>query len=132
MADAKAPAARPLSPHLGIYRLTWTMAMSVFHRATGIALYAGTALVALWLLAIASGEAAHDSAAWWFGSFVGIVLLLGYTWTLTHHMLGGVRHLVWDVGQGYEPGTRIQMARMTLVGSVVLTALIWIVAWLWR
>ena len=132
MAEAKAPAARPLSPHLGIYRWTWTMAMSVFHRLTGVALYAGTALVAVWFLAMASGPAAYDRVSWWFGTPVGLLLLFGYTWALMHHMLGGVRHLVWDFGRGLEPGTRFMMARMTLIGSSVLTVLIWVVAWLWR
>ncbi len=132
MADAKAqmarPAIRPLSPHLGIYRWTWTMAMSIFHRATGCALYAGTVLVAVWLLSIASGPAAYDRVSWFFGTPIGLLLMFGYTWALTHHMLGGVRHLTWDTGFGFEPGTRIAMARFTLIGSVSLTVVIWAVA----
>ena len=136
MAEAKAQAARhaprPLSPHLQIYRVTWTMAMSVFHRGTGVALYAGTALVAIWLLATASGPAAYDRVSWLFGSPIGLLVLFGYTWALTHHMLGGIRHLAWDTGVGFEPGTRMMMARMTLIGSVVLTVLIWLVAYLVR
>ena len=132
MAHVKAPAARPLSPHLQIYRWSWTMAMSVFHRVTGVALYGGTALVAIWFLAMASGPDAYASASWWFGTPVGLFLMFAYTWTLMHHMLGGVRHLVWDFGKGLEPGTRFWMARMTLIGSTGLTLLIWIVAWFWR
>ena len=136
MADAKAQAARdvprPLSPHLGIYRWTWTMAMSIFHRATGSALYAGTVLVAIWLLAMASGPAAYDRVSWFFGTPIGLLIMFGYTWTLMHHLLGGVRHLVWDFGHGMEPGTRIAMARFTLIGSITLTVLIWAVALLTR
>jgi succinate dehydrogenase / fumarate reductase, cytochrome b subunit len=132
MAEAKAQiareASRPLSPHLGIYRWTWTMAMSVFHRITGSALYGGTVLVAAWFLAMASGPAAYDWASWLFGSWIGRALLLVYTWLLLHHMLGGVRHLVWDFGYGMEPGTRIRMARFTLIGSVTLTIVVWAVA----
>lgn len=132
MADAKAQPVRPLSPHLQIYRWTWTMAMSIFHRATGSALYAGTLLVAIWLLSMASGQAAYDRAAWFFGSPVGLLILFGYTWALMHHMLGGVRHLTWDTGYGFEPGARIMMARLTLIMSPILTILIWVVAYVMR
>ena len=135
MADAtpsKVLAARPLSPHLQIYRWTWTMAMSIFHRATGCALYAGTVLVAAWLLAMAAGPVAYDRAAWFFGSPIGLLILFGYTWALMHHMLGGVRHLTWDTGFGFEPGVRMMMARLTLILSPILTVLIWTVAYLWR
>lgn len=132
MADAKASAARPMSPHLQIYRWTWTMAMSIFHRVTGCALYAGTVLVAVWLLAMASGPVAYDRVSWFFGTPVGLLLLFGYTLALMHHMLGGVRHLAWDTGFGFEPGTRIMMARMTAILSPILTVLIWIVAFVMR
>ena len=129
---ARAPVSRPLSPHLQIYRWTWTMAMSIFHRATGVALYAGTIGLAVWLLAMASGAGAYDRAAWFFGSPIGLLILFGYSWALMHHMLGGVRHLVWDFGHGLEPGTRFAMARMTLILSPVLTVLFWIVAYAMR
>jgi succinate dehydrogenase / fumarate reductase, cytochrome b subunit len=127
MAEVRAPAARPLSPHLQIYRWTWTMAMSIFHRVTGSALYVGTALVA-WLVSMASGPRAYEVVGGLFNSILGRLVLFGYTWALMHHMLGGVRHLVWDFGHGMEPGTRMNMARFTLVGSVILTILIWVVA----
>jgi succinate dehydrogenase / fumarate reductase cytochrome b subunit len=129
MAEAKV-APRPLSPHLQIYRWTWTMAMSVFHRITGSALYVGIALLAIWLVALASGPAAFDRVQWFFGSPLGILILFGYTWVLLHHMLGGVRHLVWDFGHGMEPGQRINMARFTLIGSIALTVLVWAVAFI--
>jgi succinate dehydrogenase / fumarate reductase, cytochrome b subunit len=127
MADVKAPAPRPLSPHLQVYRWSWTMTMSIVHRATGTALYLGIALFAAWLVALASGPDAFASVQWFFGSPVGILVLFGYTWALMHHMLGGVRHLVWDFGHGMAPEQRIQMARFTLVGSIILTVLIWLV-----
>jgi succinate dehydrogenase / fumarate reductase cytochrome b subunit len=130
MADAKAE--RPLSPHLQIYRWTWTMGMSIFHRATGVANYLGTVLVAVWLLAMATSPAAFEAVQGFFGSIIGRLILFGYTWSLMHHMLGGVRHLVWDFGYGMEPGTRMNMARFTLIGSVALTLAIWIVAYAMR
>ena len=132
MAEVKAPAPRPLSPHLQIYRWSWTMTMSIFHRVTGSALYIGTALLAIWFVALASGPRAFSAVQWFFGSPLGILILFGYTWVLMHHMLGGVRHLVWDFGHGMEPEERINMARFTLIGSIALTLVIWIVAFLLR
>lgn len=129
MAQVKVPD-RPLSPHLQIYRPTWTMVMSIVHRITGAANYFGAALVAVWLVAMASGPAAYARAQWFFGSWIGLLILFGYTWSLVHHMLGGVRHLVWDFGHGMEPGTRFAMARYTLFASMPLTVLIWIVGFL--
>jgi succinate dehydrogenase / fumarate reductase cytochrome b subunit len=129
---ARAEAKRPLSPHLQIYRWTWTMAMSIFHRATAIVLYVGTIFLVFWLLALATGPEAYASAAWFFGSWLGYLVLFAYTWALMHHMLGGVRHFVWDFGKGFEPSQRFLLAKLTLVGSVSLTLVIWIVALLAR
>lgn len=132
MADAKAPVARPLSPHLQIYRWTWTMAMSVLHRATGCALYAGTVLVAIWLLALSSGPYAYDRVSWFFGSPLGLLIMFGYTWALMHHLLGGIRHLVWDTGRGFELESRMRMARLTLILSPILTVALWVIALVMR
>lgn len=128
-----APTARPtvtapLSPHLQVYRWTWTMAMSVFHRITGTALYGGTALVAIWLVALAAGPAAYGWVAGFFGSIFGKLVLFAYTWVLMHHMLGGLRHFIWDVGHGFDREGRLWLARGTLIGSVILTVLIWALA----
>jgi succinate dehydrogenase / fumarate reductase cytochrome b subunit len=131
MAEAKV-APRPLSPHLQIYRWSWTMAMSIFHRITGGALYFGIALFAIWLVALASGPRAFETVQGFFGSPLGLLILFGYTWVLLHHMIGGVRHLIWDFGHGMEPAQRINMARFTLVGSIILTVLIWVVAFVLR
>lgn len=124
----KGQAQRPLSPHLQIYRWTWTMAMSVLHRVTGSALYVGTALLAFWLVAIASGPEAYASAQWLLGSWFGALVLFGYTWALMHHMLGGLRHFVWDFVKGFEPEQRFLLAKATLAGSAALTILIWAIA----
>jgi succinate dehydrogenase / fumarate reductase cytochrome b subunit len=128
----KAPAPRPLSPHLQIYRWSWTMAMSVAHRITGSALYGGTVLLTIWLVALASGPEAYSWVGWFFGSPIGYLALFAYTWILMHHMLGGVRHLIWDFGHGMEPTSRVWLARMTLIGSSALTILIWAAALLLR
>src|SRR6266705_1951125 len=97
---------RPLSPHLSIYRPMLTMMMSIVHRLTGAALYFGTLLVAWWLLAAASGLNAYANFQGFMGSLVGRLILFGYTWALLHHMLGGIRHLIWDTGHGLEPNER--------------------------
>ena len=132
MADTKSPAGRerPLSPHLQIYKPTLTMMMSIAHRITGAALYFGTLLVAWWLIAAATSENAFHLASQVLGSWVGLIVLVGYTWALMLHLLGGIRHLVWDTGAGLEKDTSIQLAWATLAGSVVLTVLIW-AGYLW-
>ena len=117
--------ARPISPHLQIYRWTVTMTMSILHRATGIANYAGMALFALWLVAAASGQEALNQVNFVYGSWFGQLVLFGFTWSLVHHMLGGLRHFVWDFTAMMEPGQREAMAWVTITGSVVLTLLIW-------
>lgn len=117
---------RPLSPHLSIYKQIPTMVMSIVHRFTGMALYAGTLLVAWWLVAAASGEAYFEWVNGLFGSFLGRLVLIGYTWALVHHLLGGLRHFVWDTGRGFDPKTSTKMAWATIAGSVILTILIWI------
>lgn len=123
---------RPLSPHLQIYKPIPTMVMSIVHRITGGALYFGTILVAAWLIAAASGEASYDSVSWLFGTLLGKLVLFGYTWALVHHMLGGLRHFMWDLGYGYEKHFATRMAKATIVGSVALTVLIWVVGYLVR
>lgn len=118
---------RPLSPHLQIYRFTPTMAMSIVHRITGVALYGGTLLVAWWLIAASTSESAFATAAGVMGSWFGILVLIGFSWALFHHLLGGVRHLIWDTGRGMEKRTSTRMSVTTLVASVAATALLWIV-----
>lgn len=127
MAESKAPVARPLSPHLQIYRPTLTMMMSIVHRITGAALYFGMLLLAWWLIAAAAGPTAYANVQAFMGTFIGRVILFGYTWALLHHMLGGIRHLIWDTGRGFGPHEREWLTLATLVGSVALTVILWLV-----
>jgi succinate dehydrogenase / fumarate reductase cytochrome b subunit len=122
--------ARPISPHLQIYKPMLTMMMSIVHRITGGALYFGILLLAWWLIAAASGPNAYANFEWFIGSLIGRVILLGYTWALLHHLLGGIRHLIWDTGHGFEPAERELLAVATIVGSIALTILVWIVGYL--
>lgn len=117
--------ARPLSPHLTVYRWPATMLMSILHRLTGAALYAGTLLVAWWLIAAATSEPYFQFVDGILGSWFGLLILFGYTWALMLHLLGGVRHLIWDTGHGLEKRTSTALAWATLGGSVLLTLAIW-------
>ena len=125
MAEAKRAIERPLSPHLGIYRLTINMVMSIVHRMTGAALYLGTALLAWWLVALAIGPKYFAFVNGIFGSIPGKIVLFGYTWALMHHMLGGIRHLIWDTGRGFDLRMVNILSWLTIVGSVTLTGAIW-------
>jgi succinate dehydrogenase / fumarate reductase cytochrome b subunit len=129
-ASAGARRPRPLSPHLQIYTPMLTMMMSIAHRITGGALYFGTLLLAWWLIAAASGPNAYADFEAFMGSLIGQIILFGYTWALLHHMLGGVRHLIWDTLYGFEPAEREMLALATLVGSIGLTVVLWVVGYL--
>ncbi len=129
MAQTGIDANRPLSPHLQVFRPLVTMVMSILHRITGTALYFGTILMAWWLIAAASGPAYFDFVNGFFGSIIGRLILFGYTWALVHHMLGGLRHAVWDLGRGLERKTAEVLAWATIAGSAALTVLIWIVGY---
>jgi len=123
---------RPLSPHLQIYKPIPTMVMSIIHRITGGALYFGTLLVAWWLIAAATGQGYFDQVNWVLGSIIGKLVLLGYTWALLHHMLGGFRHFVWDLGYGFAKVVSTKMAKASIVGSLCLTVLVWVIGFLIR
>lgn len=95
---------RPLSPHMTIYRWPITMAASITHRATGIALSAGTLYVAWWLVAASSGpeSGAFQLFALLTSTILGQLILFGFVWSLAYHLLSGIRHLAWDLGFGFE------------------------------
>jgi succinate dehydrogenase / fumarate reductase cytochrome b subunit len=120
--------ARPLSPHLQIYERSINMVMSIMHRITGAALYFGTLLLAWWLIAAASGPVYFDYVNGLFGTLLGRLVLLGYTWALLHHMFGGIRHLIWDTGRGFNLGTVDLMCWMSLIASLLCTVVIWVLA----
>ncbi len=121
---------RPLSPHLSIYRFTLTMAMSIVHRATGIALYGGVVLLALWFVAAAFGAGALGVVHWIFASWIGQIILFGFTWSLFHHLLGGIRHFFWDTGNGFSREARFGLAWANLAGGIILTLIAW-AAFVW-
>jgi succinate dehydrogenase / fumarate reductase cytochrome b subunit len=118
---------RPLSPHLGIYRLTMTMAMSFAHRMSGVALYVGVLLLAWFLIAASADASSFAVFSDFIASFIGRVVLFVVSWALFHHLIGGLRHIVWDAGYGLDAPLRDQMAWATLIGGFVVTILVWII-----
>ena len=117
---------RPLSPHMTVWRWGPHMLVSILHRVTGggLAVVGGMALV-WWLTAAASGPEAYatfpDIADDWYGVIIGV----GLSWALFQHTLSGIRHLVMDIGAGFELSTNKFWANMTMVGSALLTVLLW-------
>jgi succinate dehydrogenase / fumarate reductase cytochrome b subunit len=112
---------RPLSPHFTVYHWPITMATSIAHRLTGIALSLGTVLLAWWLVAAAGGPESfqlfNDVAL----TLVGQIILFGLVWSLAYHLLAGLRHLAWDFGYGFELGTANRMSIVIIALSILLT-----------
>lgn len=125
---------RPLSPHLQSYdMLQMTSAMSIMHRITGMAWSVGTALLAWWLLAAATGEESFARAQWFMGSILGLLALFGLSVAAWYHTLAGVRHLLWDWGFGFELPMMYRTGHAVLIGTAALTVLTWLLAILfWR
>lgn len=119
---------RPLSPHLSIYRPQITSTLSILHRATGVALTLGAVLVVWWLLAAATGPGAFALADGFLSSLLGGLILLGSAWALSYHLLNGIRHLFWDAGYGFQLSSVTSSGWFVVIGSFVLTALIWLIA----
>ncbi|WP_265587102.1 succinate dehydrogenase, cytochrome b556 subunit [Sphingomicrobium arenosum] len=121
-----APSSRPLSPHLSIYRWQPHMLVSILHRVTGAGLtVVGLAVLSWWLVALSSGAEAYATFENAMGSLIGQLVLVGLTWAFFQHLLSGLRHLVLDMGAGYELKTNRFWAVMTIAASVFATALVW-------
>ncbi|NUR13074.1 MAG: succinate dehydrogenase, cytochrome b556 subunit [Bradyrhizobium sp.] len=117
---------RPLSPHLSIWRWGPNMAASIFHRASGIALtIGGLAVLTWWLWALSNGPDAYANFAAAAKHPLGIVVMVGLTWSFFQHLLTGVRHLIMDTGAIFELQINKTSAVLTFIGAVVLTALVW-------
>ena len=129
MSETKSQPERPLSPHLQIYRPMLTMTMSIVHRMTGAALYFGTLIVIWWLVALATGPVYFEYVQELLGSLIGRLILFGYTWALVHHAMGGIRHLIWDTGRGFDLDLVEWMARLNLAGSIIVTLVIWFIGY---
>lgn len=118
---------RPLSPHLQIYKPQLTSMMSIMHRATGIALAVGTLLLVWWLIAAATGEDTFGDVQAFNVSWVGRLLLFGWSYALFYHLCNGIRHLFWDAGKGFELASAYRSGWVVVVVSIALT----VIAWVW-
>lgn len=112
---------RPLSPHLTIYRPQMSSVTSIFVRITGVALTLGFVLIIWWLLAAASSPAYFEKINGAMTSWFVILIWVGSLWALWYHFLGGVRHLIWDMGYGFDIKTADMMGYIMIAGSFVLT-----------
>ena len=119
---------RPLSPHLTIYRPQYTSILSILHRITGSALTLGMVLAVWWLLAAATGEEYFDFVNGLATSWIGNLVWIGSTWALAYHFCNGIRHLIWDMGYGFDLDQSELSGKVALGASVALTLLIWLVA----
>ncbi|MFQ6004616.1 MAG: succinate dehydrogenase, cytochrome b556 subunit [Woeseia sp.] len=120
-------AGRPLSPHLSIYRWPITMTLSIRHRATGVALSLGLIVLAIWLVALSTGEDPYNRISGLLGSIVGRSLLIGFSFAFFLHLCNGIRHLFWDVGLGFEMLQANASAWFVLVATIALTLGFWLV-----
>jgi len=120
---------RPLSPFLSIYKWPITMATSITHRATGVALSVGMILVAWALIALASGPDMYQPFTTAIASPIGLIVLFGFLWSLVFHFLNGIRHLAWDLGYGFEKKLAERNSVMIIVGSIILALLIFGLSW---
>lgn len=115
---------RPLSPHLGVYKFLYTMALSILHRITGLAATIGFLAFTGWLMALASGPESYAQAMQLLSTPIAKLLLVGFTFSFVYHFCNGIRHLVWDTGRGLERVQARRSGRLVVVASVLLTALV--------
>ena len=119
---------RPLSPHLQVYRWQITMTMSILHRVSGVVLTVGAFGLAWWLLALADGGEHYARVAALIGSPLGLFFLFGFSLSLVYHLLNGIRHLMWDMGWGFDIPETYRSGWAVAVLTVLFTAAIWFAA----
>ena len=129
-ADHVAPrrAARPLSPHLQIWRWHLTMAASILHRATGVALYVGALILMGWTLALAAGPEGYVAFKTLMGSMAGKIVLFVITLAVFFHLANGLRHLAWDAGYGFNPKAADRTGVAAMAFAIVAAAVAWFLA----
>jgi len=106
-----------------------SMMMSIAHRITGAALFFGSVLFVGWLFSAAHSESLFDCAQAFFGHWFGRLVLFGFTWALMHHAFGGLRHFLWDTGRGFGLATVEKLVWANLIGSIIFTILLWVLAY---
>ncbi len=123
---------RPLSPHLQVYRPQLTSVLSITHRATGIVLAVGAVVLTYWLAALAGGADGYQAAHSVLGSLIGRLFLFLFTLALFYHLCNGIRHLFWDAGYGFDLNVAYASGKAVVALTVVLTVIVWVLAYAWR
>ena len=123
------PRARPLSPHLRIYRWQIGNTLSIIHRVTGAVLALGLLVLSYWLISLAGGAAPYAAAMRVLASPAGLIALMGWTFAFLFHLLNGIRHLFWDAGMGFERTERHLSGWVAVLGALGLTACVWGLLW---
>ena len=118
----------PLSPHLQIYRWHISSLLSITHRISGVINLLALILIFFWLIALILGEDNYESFLLTINSFFGKFILIGFTWSMCFHILSGIRHLVWDLGYGFEIKTANISGIIVIISSLVLTIIFWLLA----
>lgn len=121
---------RPMSPHLQVYKLPMTAVLSILHRATGVVLFVGVLCLVMMLVMAMMGEQTWLLVQGVLGSGFGYLILVGLIFSLYYHLCNGIRHLFWDIGMGFDPKRTQQSGIAVIVGSVTLTIVTCLVAWL--
>ena len=125
-AATKQPRPRPISPHLQIYRPQLTSVMSILHRITGVVMSLGSVIIVLWLAAAALPDTTYYSLLQsYITSTVGILIMFGWSWAVFYHMANGIRHLLWDMGYGFEIKTVYKSGYIAVLASFILTVVLW-------
>jgi succinate dehydrogenase / fumarate reductase cytochrome b subunit len=129
-AQGRGPNDRPMSPHLQVWRWHVTMATSILHRGSGMALYVGVLVLAGWVASLAGGAETYGGYMTLLGSPLGLLVLFGLTVAFLYHLANGIRHLFWDSGKGFEPKTADMTGWAAIAFGIVAAVLIWIIAFL--
>jgi len=116
---------RPLSPHLQVYKIQMTSLLSILHRFTGMVLYGGAIFCALWFLALAAGPQAHEAMREFVLHPIGLILLMGLSFSFFYHLCNGMRHLLWDAGVGYDLSAVYKTGWIVIIFSFILTGFAW-------
>ena len=118
----------PLSPHLQIYRWQISSLLSITHRISGVINLLALSLIFFWLLVLSFGESNYELFLLIINSFFGKFILIGFTWSMSFHLLSGIRHLAWDLGYGFEIKTANISGIIVIICSLVLTIIFWLFA----
>ena len=118
---------RPLSPHLQIYQPSFIMIMSIMHRVTGAVLYFGSLLLLIWYVSIVFGPDTYNFVGKLFSFFIIKFALFLFTWAFFHHLFGGIRHFIWDTGNGFSLTAVELLARLTVILSLLSTLVVWFI-----